>query len=82
MTLSESKHFRYGTDGVRVGDTVAVAIGSRVRTDVLREAAMSFTRDGGLQIVPAVGERSDDPDRQLGAFLSSIASAIRKLRAR
>jgi hypothetical protein len=82
VSLSESKNFGYGVAGVLVGDTVTVNIGTRTRTDVLREASMTYTSENGLQIVPAVGERSDDPDKTLGDYLSSIASAIRNLRTR
>lgn len=82
VALSESKNFSYGSGGVRVGDTVTVSIGARTRSDVLREATMSCDRDGGVQITPAIGERSEDPDRQLGAFLANIAKKIRYLGAR
>jgi hypothetical protein len=82
VSLSESKNFRYGTAGVRVGDQVTVAIGDRTRTDVLREAVLTFDRDNGLQVTPAVGERSDDPDVTLGAFLAGLAKKVRYLGTR
>lgn len=83
VTLSESKHFRYGgASGVRVGDQVTIDVGGQTLTDVLREATLTFDRDNGVQIVPAIGERSDDPNKTLLTFLSKLTRGVRELRTR
>jgi hypothetical protein len=83
VTLSESAAFRYGgTHGVHVGDKITIHEGGQDYTDVLREATLTFDRDGGLQIAPSIGEHTDDPDRTLAQFLGSAVAAIRELRAR
>jgi hypothetical protein len=83
VSLSESKHFRYGgTNGVRVGDQVTVDVGGQTITDILREATLTFDRDNGVQIVPAIGERSDDPNTMLVNFVSKLTRGVRELRTR
>lgn len=82
LGLSETAAFKYGGNGVHVGDQVTVNIGGNTYTDVLREATLQFDRDNGLVVSPTVGERSDDPDVKLARFLSNIARGIRDLRAR
>jgi hypothetical protein len=83
VTLSESAAFRYGgTHGVHVGDRITIHEGGQDYTDVLREAKLTFDRDGGLQVAPSIGEHTDDPDRRLAQFLGAAYSAIRTLRTR
>jgi hypothetical protein len=81
LTLAETDNFRYGGDGVHVGDMVTVDIGAATRTDILREATLSFTSDKGLSITPTVGEIQDSPDRQVANFLKSLRKGIAQLRA-
>jgi hypothetical protein len=82
VVLSESKVFHYGDVGVRVGDKVTISIGDRTMTDVLREATLTFDRDNGMVITPVIGERTDDPDRNLASFIGGLARGIRDLRTR
>ena len=83
VTLSESDAFRYGgANGVHVGDRVTIREADQDYTDVLREAKLTFDRDGGLQVEPSIGEHNDDPDRTLARFLGSAVAAIRELRTR
>jgi hypothetical protein len=83
VSLSESKHFRYGgPNGVHVGDSVTVDVGGQTLTDVLREATLTFDRDSGVQVVPAIGERTDDPNKTLLTFLSKLTRGVRDLRTR
>jgi hypothetical protein len=83
VTLSESAAFRYGgTSGVHVGDRITITEGGNDYTDVLREAKLTFDRDGGLRVEPSIGEHTDDPDRVLAQYLGSAVAAIRDLRTR
>lgn len=82
LGLSDSAVFKYGPGGVHVGDQVSVEVGGAVFTDVLREATLSFTADAGLVVTPAVGQRTDDPDRTTYAFLAALTKGIRDLRTR
>lgn len=70
LELSETKHFRYGgDDGVNVGDKVPVRFGNFARTEVLREAELSWTPEDGDLDTPIVGEKQDDPNRKLARAL-------------
>lgn len=71
LELSESEHFRYGGDGLRVGDWVTAVVGGRTFTDVLREVRLSWDKGGDLA-TPIVGERSDDPDLKLAKNLRAL----------
>lgn len=83
LELSESQAFHYGgAGGVRVGDQVTVDIGGTAFTDILREAAFSWTREEGLAITPTVGDRSDDPDKTVAKKLAALSRGIRDLRTR
>lgn len=82
LGLSETASFRYGGAGVHVGDQVTLNLGGTLFTDVLKEAAITYDRDNGVTATPTVGDRSDDPDRQLSSFLAAVARGIRDLRTR
>ena len=74
LELTETKHFRYGGDGLRVGDRVTAMIGGQPYTDVLREVQLSWDTKDGDTATPIIGERKDDTDTQL-------AKSIRALKA-
>lgn len=82
LTLTESRGWRYGRS-VRVGDqvTTQIAPGADI-TDVVREASIQWTRDGGLQVTPVVGDRGDDPSVTLRHRLAALAQGVRDLKAR
>lgn len=88
VTFAESESFRYGGEfGVRVGDLVELEVGEGpvgegrlVITDTLRSASFSWTRDNGLEIVPAVGDISDNTDREFAQALAAVAAGVRDLR--
>jgi hypothetical protein len=80
LTLAETATFRYGGTGVHVGDRVTVQLGFATRTDILREATISWTRDNGVEVTPLVGEIQDNPDRTLGNFLRSLRKGISDLK--
>jgi hypothetical protein len=80
LTLAETESFRYGGKGVHVGDRVTVDLGFATRTDILREATISWTAAEGINVTPLVGELQDNPDRALGSFLRSLRKGISDLK--
>jgi hypothetical protein len=82
VKLAETSVFRYGgPGGVRVGDQVSLEVGGGlVITDTLRSAALSWTRDNGLTVTPAIGEHTDNTDRIYAQALATVAAGVRDLR--
>src|SRR4029453_4127534 len=82
VKLSETSVFRYGgAGGGPVGDQVSLVVGDGlVITDTLRSASLSWTRDNGLEVTPAIGDISDSTDRQFARALASVAAGVRDLR--
>lgn len=78
--LSETEHFQYGKDGLVVGATVTIKVGSVTRTDILREVTLSYTRDEGLETTPVVGDIQDSPDRIIANFLARLKKGITDLK--
>ena len=81
LELSETEHFRYGGKGLRKGDRVTAVINGQAFTDVLREARLSWDKDGDTA-TPVVGERTDDPDLNLAKRIRALQrdNADRKAR--
>jgi hypothetical protein len=81
LELTETKHFRYGGDGLRVGDRVPAVIRGQLFTDVLREARLSWDNAGDVA-TPVLGERTDDPDTTLAKRIRALQrdNADRKAR--
>lgn len=71
LELSETKHFRYGGDGLRIGDRVSAKIGDQIFTDTLREVQLSWDQEGD-QAKPVVGQRTDDPDVTIAKRLRAL----------
>jgi hypothetical protein len=71
LELTETDHFRYGGDGLRVGDRVTAEVRGQLFTDVLREVRLSWDK-GGDVATPVVGERSDDTDTLLAKRLRAL----------
>ena len=71
LELSETKHFRYGGDGLRIGDRVTAVIDGQEFTDTLREVVLTWDKDGD-QATPIVGERHDDPDLRLAKSIRAL----------
>lgn len=80
LTLAETESFRYGGNGVHVGDRVTVDLGFTTRTDILREATISWTAAEGVGVTPLVGELQNNPDKALGSFLRSLRKGISDLK--
>lgn len=82
LQLSETSTFHYGgADGVHVGDRVTVTVGGFSRTDVLREATLTWDRDNGFRVSPTVGT-DDSADKKLAQFLAKLRRGIRALQTR
>lgn len=71
LELSETKHFRYGGDGLRIGDRVTAEINGQLFADTLREVQLSWDKDGDLA-TPVIGDRADDPDVKLAKRLRAL----------
>ena len=82
VKLAETQTFRYGHDGLVVGARITISVGGVTRTDYLREVTMTYTRDGGVQVAPVVGDIQDSPDRKLGQFLARLQKSINQLKVR
>ena len=82
LSLSETAHFRYGGDGVHVGDKVRVNVRGLEVTEVLREAVLSWTPDAGDVATPVLGERKDDPSTMIATSLRRLAADNRDRKAR
>lgn len=82
VKLAETSVFRYGgLGGVRVGDRVSLEVGAGLTiTDTLRSVAISWTRENGLEVVPAIGEISDNTDQELANAIAALGAGIRDLR--
>lgn len=72
LELSETKHFRYGGDGLRVGDLVTALVNGQPYADSLREVRLSWDDKEGDLATPVIGERSDDTDTQLAKSLRAL----------
>ncbi|MFJ4284010.1 hypothetical protein ACIPY0_00020 [Paenarthrobacter nicotinovorans] len=82
LKLSETKEFRYGRNGLKVGNFVPFRVGpSLLITDVLREAQLSWTRDKGLDITPKVGDITDSADLILAKAIKRNSQDIRDFRS-
>jgi hypothetical protein len=71
LELSETKHFRYGGEGLNRGDLVTALVNGRPYADTLREVRLSWDKAGD-QSTPVIGERSDDPDVQLAKSIRAL----------
>lgn len=82
VTLSESKHFRYGGDGLRVGDQVPFRIGGVLRQDLLRSVAIVWNKEEGPRVVPVLGNLDNSPDKKMFAVMLKIQRGLRLLQTR
>jgi hypothetical protein len=71
LDLSETKHFRYGGDGLHIGDLVTALINGQAYADTLREVRLSWDKSGDT-VTPVIGERTDDPDLALAKRIRAL----------
>lgn len=83
VKLAETDTFRYGGNGVHVGDRLTVELmpGVTPITDVLRSATLSWSADKGSTVTPVVGDHTDDPTTTLVRALSALARKVRNQQA-
>ena len=82
LKLGETETFRYGGEGVHVGDRLTIDLSGGVTvTEVLREATLSWAPDG-LDVTPVVGEIRDDPTVTLGRAIAALARQQRTQNSR
>lgn len=80
ITLQETKAFHYGgPGGLRVGDMVTANVAGQDRTDVLREATLSWDRENGFRVAPVMGDHTDDPDKFLLSLVATLRRGVRNL---
>jgi hypothetical protein len=76
LELSETEVFHFGgVDGIQLGDTITAASRGLTFTDRISEATLSWDAKDGLVVTPRVGQKTDDPDRQLAEAVASLARA-------
>lgn len=80
VKLSESETFQYGKNGLVVGATVTISVGGVLRTDILREVTLAYTRTDGVEVTPVIGEVHDSPDRTIASFLVRLKKSVSDLK--
>lgn len=80
VRLSETESFQYGRNGLVVGAKVTVDVGGVLRTDIIREVTMNFTRDAGVEVTPVIGDVTDNPDKTIAQFLSRLKKSVSDLK--
>ncbi|MDI2019694.1 Gp37-like protein [Paenarthrobacter nicotinovorans] len=82
VKLAETSVFRYGgPGGVHVGDQVQLQVGDGLTiTDTLRSVALTWSRENGIEVTPAIGEINDNTDQEFAQALSKVAAGVRDLR--
>ena len=80
VKLTQTGQFQYGAaTGLVVGKRVTIALNGITRTDILREVQFTFDTSVGDQTIPVVGDIRDDPDKNIGAYLSQLKRGIKRL---
>lgn len=80
LELSETPYFRYGT--VVVGDHVTIQAGGLTRTDILRNASFTLTREDGLVVRPMVGEVQESSDARIARAIKALWQGVTNLKVR
>ncbi|TFD54211.1 hypothetical protein E3T43_12805 [Cryobacterium sp. Hh7] len=76
LELSETEVFHFGgADGIQLGDTITVTSQGLTFTDRITEATLSWDATDGLVVTPRVGQKTDDPDRQMAEAVAALARA-------
>lgn len=88
VRLAETEVFRYGGQGVHVGDLVTVELDPATDTDpavtvtdVIRTATLTWSAEGGALATPTVGDRFDDPTQTLARAIAAVARRQRTTQA-
>lgn len=81
LQVASTKGSKYGKH-YRAGDMVTVKAPGLQISDRLRSANFSWTRESGLQVVPGVGDRTDDPDLMLAKQVKALKKGMTDLKVR
>lgn len=82
VKLAETDTFRYGGDGVHVGDRVSIELTpGTVVTDVLRSATLTWSRDAGKTVTPVIGQHDNDPTDSLVRAVADLSRSLRNTQA-
>jgi tetratricopeptide (TPR) repeat protein len=83
LTLQEGEVFRYGGEGVHVGDLIPVEVSPGVQVvDVLRSCTLSLSVSGQFTVTPVVGDGVTTPTTKLSKLVGSAISGPNKVRTR
>jgi hypothetical protein len=76
--LAESETFFYGgVDGYRRGDWLRMRIRGLLYTEQLLKATLKSSK-AGTKVTPVVGQRTDDPDKEIADALMVLARAAQR----
>lgn len=81
ITLAETTAFRYGSDGVLVGDIVPIDTGSEIITAPIDEAVRNLIAPGVIVSQPIIGERVDSAAQTQKSIAALKASQRKEERA-
>lgn len=81
LEVANTAGFTYGKH-YQVGDRVTVKAGPLEIQEILRNVRFSWTRENGMTITPAVGERTDDPDLVLAKRVKALSNDLTNLKVR
>lgn len=78
--LAETATFTFGgTNGVQLGDLVTIeGLGGVLYTDVITECRFEFG-DQKFVVTPLVGQRVDDPNKQIANAITTLANSQRRI---
>jgi prefoldin subunit 5 len=83
LKLQEGEVFRYGGEGVHVGDKIPVEVSPGVTVvDVLRSCTLSLSISGQFTVTPVVGDGVTTPTTKLTKLVGSAISGPNKVRTR
>lgn len=78
LTLAGSGIFKYGPGGFHVGDRIPVQVAEGLTiTEVIRECTLTWVSKDYAKVDPAIGERTNDPERVTAQRIAAIARGQR-----
>lgn len=83
ITLDDTSIYRYGNEGIRVGDKVPVELGLGLPpiTDVVREPELTFTREDGYKATFSIGDvDGGSADAVIADTLTALVRGYREQR--
>jgi len=82
LNLSETDAFHFGgPDGYHIGDQVTAGSAGLTFSDRISECTLSLNSSDGLKVTPVVGEKKNEPNRQVARAIVGLATALRQSNA-